>query len=115
MKTNSALHHSALKTRNVKACALFYAQVLGLVEIKRNHQKDGRLRSVWFDLNGVILMIEEGKTGWHLAALSMNKKDRKGWRTKLTAAGVKIDSETEHTLYFTDPEGNRLALSHYPD
>lgn len=54
------------------------------------------------------------KPGWHLLALTISAADRNDWRTRLAAAGIPITGESAYSLYFSDPEGNRLALSHYP-
>jgi hypothetical protein len=40
--------------------------------------------------------------------------DRGAWRARLMGAGVTIEAETEHSLYFRDPDGRRLAVSTYP-
>ncbi|MHB8810524.1 MAG: VOC family protein, partial [Desulfobulbaceae bacterium] len=52
------LHHIALKVRNLERCEQFYTVVLGLRIMQRHREPDGSLRSVWFDLGGVILMVE---------------------------------------------------------
>ncbi|MHB8811180.1 MAG: VOC family protein, partial [Desulfobulbaceae bacterium] len=112
-------------------CEQFYTVVLGLRIMQRHREPDGSLRSVWFDLGGVILMVElcEGittagengtsasptDTGWHLLALTITPESRDEWREKLRHAGVQVTGETSFTIYFRDPENNRLALSHYPD
>jgi len=37
--------------------------------------------------------------------------DRSAWEANLAVAGVAIESRTEHTLYFRDPDGHRVGLS----
>jgi hypothetical protein len=32
----------------------------------------------------------------------------------LSNAGIAIEAETPHTIYFRDPDGRRVALSDYP-
>jgi glyoxylase I family protein len=130
---NPKLHHIALKVRNLGRCEQFYSGVLGLRIMQRHTEQDGTTRSLWFDLEGVILMLEswqgEGDTagrelaastgpeepGWHLLALTIPPQSRAEWREKLHRAGVRITGETACSLYFRDPEDNRLALSHYPE
>lgn len=127
---NPALHHIALKVQNLERCAQFYTEVLGLHIMQRHREQNGSLRSLWFDLGGVILMLEccegitaagENKTpaspteaGWHLLALAITSGSRAAWQEKLRRAGVQITGETAFSIYFRDPENNRLALSHYP-
>ena len=124
------LHHIALKVRNLERCEQFYAGVLNLPLIQRHRQEDGAIRSVWFDLEGVTLMLErcekvtendktapasQAAPGWHLLALTIAPGSRAQWREKLRRAGVRITGETVYSMYFSDPENNRLALSHYPE
>ena len=127
---NPKLHHIALKVRDLDRCAQFYTHVLGLRIMERHREQNGTTRSVWFDLAGVIFMLEhcqggaaEGEkaapsqapTGWHLLALTIPPRSRAEWREKLRRAGVQITGETAYSIYFCDPENNRLALSHYPE
>lgn len=116
-------HHIALKVLNLQICEEFYSDTLGLAIIDRKKENDGSLRSVWFDLDGTILMLEKcgvsakvsSTNGWHLMALKIQCKERTLWKKKLTTAGIKITSETDYSIYFDDPEGNHLALSHYSE
>jgi catechol-2,3-dioxygenase len=117
-------HHIALKVRDLNLCGQFYAALLGLEVLQRQTDSDGTIRSLWFDLDGVILMLERWSgaakagpenPGWHLLALAIPAVDRNGWQDKLARAGVRITGESAYSIYFSDPEGNRLALSHYPE
>jgi hypothetical protein len=49
-----------------------------------------------------------------LVALAIDAGERTSWVDRLARYGVNLESETEHTLYFRDPDGRRLALSSYP-
>src|SRR5690606_17668229 len=97
--------------------------VLGLKLATWHYYADGKERSAWFDLGqGTILMLEDsGATttppqigGWHLVALGIAPTTRSAWLTYLQAKGIAITAESAYSIYFNDPEGNRLALSHYP-
>ena len=118
------LHHLALGARDIDRVAAFYRDLLGLREVSRHHESGGRLRSIWLDLGGPILMIERTEepcrqvggvgAGPFLLALAVDPAERVDLEGSLTAAGFPVESHTEHTTYFRDPEGNRVALSNYP-
>ncbi|MHB8789999.1 MAG: VOC family protein [Desulfobulbaceae bacterium] len=128
---NPKPHHIALKVLDLAGSEQFYTRVLDLRVMQHQRDKNGSIRSVWFDLGGVILMLEhceavtpEGEkgaplnpapTGWHLLALTIAPESRAQWRERLRCAGVRITGETAFSIYFCDPENNRLALSHYPE
>jgi catechol 2,3-dioxygenase-like lactoylglutathione lyase family enzyme len=118
------LHHIALGAAEPARLAEFYRQVLGLRELRRWEAESGELRSVWLDLGGAILMIERTSDvrervdgigrGLFLLALTMRADEREHARVALHRRGVEIESETAYTLYFRDPDDNRVALSSYP-
>ncbi|MDO8519753.1 MAG: VOC family protein [Deltaproteobacteria bacterium] len=113
-------HHLALKVGNLQKMGNFYGRFLGLSMQDRKYDEKGRLRSIWLKAGNLILMLEKGKgslrsgRGWYLFALSIQARKKEFWRKKLRLKKVKIEHESAHSLYFRDPEGNRLALSHYP-
>jgi catechol 2,3-dioxygenase-like lactoylglutathione lyase family enzyme len=53
--------------------------------------------------------------GHHLLALRIRTEDRPAWEDRLRRAGVAVTHRTAFTIYFADPEGNRLGLSHHPE
>lgn len=103
--------------------ASFYEQAFELRELKRHHHEDGSLRSVWLDLGGSILMVEETQetrplthgvgAGPFLLAFRVREESRAGWEERLTQLGASIESRTQYSSYVRDPEGNRVAISHY--
>lgn len=121
-------HHVAIVVRDVQACAQFYRVVLGLEPLPAP-----RAGVSWFRLGDVILMIEpltdagsEGslgtadanpgtRPGLHLLSLAIHVHERATWEARLSTHGVAITQRSDYSLYFRDPENNRLALSHYPD
>ncbi len=128
------IHHLALKVHDLAKIENFYFEVLGLKIIQRHYDEFKQLRSVWMDLQGTILMLEQMslpdssanfleksiksdnlEAGWYLLALEIAKSEREIWKTKLNQLGIQIIQESHYSLYFCDPEGNRLALSHYSD
>jgi len=118
------LHHLALGARDLEKTAAFYRDLLGLREVSRHHEPGGRLRSIWLDLGGPVLMIERTEepvrrvqgvgAGPFLVALAVKPPDRVALERALALSGVPVEARTEHTVYLRDPEGNRVALSSYP-
>ena len=115
------LHHIALGARSVEGVASFYREVFGLHELARHHYADGQIRSIWLDLNGAILMIEKTDrtretvqgvdVGPFLIAFRIDASMRVSLERLLESSGFPIESRTDHTSYFRDPEGNRIAVS----
>jgi hypothetical protein len=109
----------------VERVASFYRDVIGLAEVARHLDEQGRLRSIWLDLDGGLLMIEktgeptravEGVgSGPFLLAFRIRPEERAESERRLVAAGAAIESRTSFTSYARDPEGNRVALSHHPE
>ena len=87
-------------------------------------------RSVWLAVGGSeeagFLALEraeerpeprpwrDGRPGLHLVALQIAPGERRGWEDRLREAGVEVVHRTRWTIYFHDPEGNRVGLTHYP-
>jgi len=132
--TPRGIHHLAIQVRDLALLERFYRDLLGLPELKRWPAPDGAHdRSVWLGLGdgASFLALEcctgerprlreesaffEPSAGLHLVALGIGAGERAAWETRLRAAGVEIVHHTPFTIYFFDPEGNRVGLSHYPD
>ena len=119
-----ALHHIALGARDVEGVAQFYRDVFGLTELGRHLDDAGHLRSIWLDLGDSILMVErteEGRrrvegvgAGPFLLAFSIRPGERSQVEARLEARGAPIEERTDFSSYARDPEGNRVAISHYP-
>ena len=109
------LHHVALRARDPSITTDFYASVLGLAVVRRDTERG----SVWLDACGVVFMVEQAEPGEPPLApnskelLAFAVDDREAWRLRLAAAGIAIEAETPHTLYFRDPDGRRVAVSTY--
>lgn len=125
--TSSAtrLHHLALGARDVRRVSAFYRDVLGLRELAEHRDDAGELRSVWLDLDGAWLMIERTAAparrvdgvgaGPFLLAVRVAPDQREALERRLASAGAPIEARTEFSAYARDPEGNRVAISHYPE
>jgi glyoxylase I family protein len=110
-----SIHHIALRTRNVVRLEGFYTAVVGLPLLQRDEARG----SVWLGAGGVIVMIEAASPGeppvpsGSLELVAFAIEDREAWRARLSAAGIAVEGETAHTLYFRDPDGRRVAVSAY--
>ncbi len=124
-----AYHHVAIQCADLDRCERFYREVLGLPVLRRWAREGGGDRSVWLALGeGEFLALEradepaetpphawrDGKPGLHLVALRIGPADRRAWEDRLEAAGVLVVHRTRWSIYFHDPEGNRIGLSHHP-
>jgi glyoxylase I family protein len=111
------IHHIALRTRDLERLAAFYGDLLGIAT-----SKESPGQSVWLDAGGTMLMLERSSESepdiargtQELIAFAVASSDRAGFEARLASSGVAIESRTDHTLYFRDPDGRRVGLSHYP-
>jgi glyoxylase I family protein len=112
------VHHLALRADDVVKLADFYERLVGLPIERRNLP-----RSIWLRAGDTLVMIEQRAKGEptvdgrtkELVAFSCRPTERGAVEARLVAGGVVIEEETDFTMYFRDPEGRRVALSHYPE
>jgi catechol 2,3-dioxygenase-like lactoylglutathione lyase family enzyme len=123
-----AFHHVAIQCADLERCERFYRGVLGLQVLRRWPRAEGGDRSVWLSVGSgeEFLALEradeqpevrpwrDGKPGLHLFALRIPAAERGAWEDRLDAAGVLVVHRTRWTIYFHDPEGNRIGLTHHP-
>jgi catechol 2,3-dioxygenase-like lactoylglutathione lyase family enzyme len=110
------VHHLAFRTRDLARLERFYTDLLGLHVARRDEE-----RSVWLKAGATLVMLEQAgqdepgvEAGTkELVAFAIEQADADRWRRTLAAAGVAIEDETGFTFYFRDPDGRRVALSHY--
>ena len=123
-----SFHHLAIQCADLQRCERFYTEVLGLAVLRRWPREEGGDRSVWLSMgDGEFLALEraleppaaqawrDGKPGLHLLSLRIALSERRAWEARLEAAGVPVVHHTRWTLFFHDPEGNRIGLSHHPE
>ena len=118
------LDHLAVTVSDMERSLRFYRDLLGLREVNRHHEPGGTLRSIWLDIGGAVLMIEQTEeparrvqgvgAGPFLLALEADPPVRVALERSLALSGFPVEARTEHTVYLRDPEGNRVALSSYP-
>jgi len=130
MTSKVLLHHLALKTHDCDKLKAFYCRLFKIKPTAERYDERGQLVSVWLRFGATILMIErstqkrvcpkqprkfsDDPAGWHLTAFAIKPKDRSAWLAHLKQLKIKIQKQTPYSLYFFDPDFNRLALSHYP-
>ncbi len=124
------LHHLALQVHDLEPTVGWYREILELPLLQEWRDEAGALRSVWLRLSGEAFLALErggpkrggeaeepgsGPAGYHLAAFRINASERQYWERRLHERGVAIEHRTRWTIYFRDPEGNRIGLSHHPE
>jgi catechol 2,3-dioxygenase-like lactoylglutathione lyase family enzyme len=124
-----AYHHVAIQCADLDRCEAFYRGVLGLSVLRRWPREGGGDRSVWLsvgDGDEGFLALEradgpaeplpwrDGRAGLHLVALRIAPGERRAWEDRLESAGVLVVHRTRWSIYFHDPEGNRIGLTHHP-
>jgi glyoxylase I family protein len=123
-----AVHHLAIQVRDLEAAERWYTKILGLPLLRRWQDAEGRDRSSWLGLEGEAFLALErcaGSTvgpawdsdapGYFVLALRIASADRVAWERRLADHGVAIERRSQWTIYFRDPEGNRLGLSSHPE
>lgn len=120
----TTLHHLALGARDVARVAKFYQRAFDLEFEREHHEPDGTVRSIWLRAGSLLLMIERTTSspfrvegvgaGPFLLAFRVTKERRRELELLLEQLGSVIESRTEYTSYARDPEGNRVAISHFP-
>ncbi|MBS2029202.1 MAG: VOC family protein [Deltaproteobacteria bacterium] len=125
-----AFHHLALQVVDLPRQEAFYRELFELPVLQRWPDGQGGERSVWLGLEGGFIALEkappgsplpvrgdfgDARVGYYVFALRIEKAERQAWEARLEKAGVAIERRTAFSLFFRDPEGNRLAVSHHPD
>lgn len=135
------VHHIALLTPDPGGLAAFYADRLGLAEVRRAEDERG-LRAVWLDAGGTIVMVERGErrgglpatagtggasgrdsggapaagmagdAGWDGVFFAVEPGSGPRWAAAL---GDAVVGRTAFTLYARDPDGNRFGVSSWPE
>ncbi len=110
------VHHIAFRTESIEPLGAFYEHVVGLDRIGG---KEGY--SIWFRMGAAVLMIEKREPDeWALRpdtqeflGFASTPDECSELRARLAAAGVSIEEESAYTIYFRDPDGRRLGVSHF--
>jgi hypothetical protein len=94
----------------------FYSQLPGLKWEKDNSTESGTIRSVWYRMNHspIILMLEKENYSKSAHALVFSASDTQMTSRELEALPLNWNGSSVYTVYFLDPDGNRLGYSTYP-
>ncbi len=111
------IHHIALRTRDLPRLEAFYSDTLGLAVAQR-----GGASSVWLQAGDAWVMLEQAEAGEpgvpegtrELVAFALSPEELASFERRLGEQGVPIEARTAFTIYFRDPDGRRVGLSHYP-
>lgn len=134
------LHHLAIQVHDLEGAVRWYSELFGWPVLREWPAEAGGLRAVWLALSPVqapsglsddsacaFVALERCERapqpdlwrhpnpGLHVLALRIAASERATWVARLAARGVSLDHSSAWSIYFRDPEGNRLALSHHPD
>jgi len=112
------IHHVALRTRDLLRLESFYSRALGLRVTRRSGD-----RSVWMSSGDAIVMLERAgedeptipNGSQEMLAFAISPSERETTLARLKDASVPIEAETRFTIYFRDPDGRKVGLSHFPD
>ena len=116
------IHHIAITSKFPERLSEFYGDLPGLMKIKENRENE-IIRSVWFGFksSASILMIERGDDrAPHALVFDLVRSfsidsDKNKITFEMGHILSLIESKTEYTFYFRDPDGNRLGYSSYPE
>jgi catechol 2,3-dioxygenase-like lactoylglutathione lyase family enzyme len=128
MESVKGLHHVALRCSDLEKCVDFYRRAVGLEVLRRWPAEGGGDRSVWLSTGQGFLALErasapgaaagaldDAPAGWQVVALAIVRADRKAWEDRLAANEVAVAWRSPFSIFFRDPEGNAVALSHWPE
>ena len=110
------VHHLAFRTFDVARLEAFYVEVLGF----RVARRDGA-RSTWLVAGDARVMLERAEPtearllegSCELVAFAIAKDEAAVFEGRLVRAGATIEARTAYTFYVRDPDGRRIAFSHY--
>ena len=122
------IDHAALSVKNLEQSLKFYTEVLGLKISPREYQKPGI--EYFLDCGTALIgliqgepagekhFLQDGGLGGNHVSFRVSTADFDNACEKLKNAGVKITfmkkREKSWSLYFLDPDGNKLEITAWP-
>jgi catechol 2,3-dioxygenase-like lactoylglutathione lyase family enzyme len=124
----SGINHAALSVKDLDKSLQFYTQVLGLKISEREYQKPGveyfldcgssLIGLIQGDPAGEKHLLQDSGLGGNHVSFRVDTKDFDRYCEELKSAGVTITymkkRERSWSLYFLDPDGNKLEITAWP-
>jgi catechol 2,3-dioxygenase len=118
------LQHAVLNCRDVEASVKFYTEILGMEVVSYNQERKMAFLSFGTEHHDIALfqfptetaMLEPNHLGLNHLALEIEggEDQLKELYARFKARDVRIDRVTDHVMshsvYFFDPDGNRLEI-----
>jgi len=122
------IDHAALSVEDLERSLKFYTEVLGLKISPRENQKPGTeyflycgnslIGLIQGDRVGKKHLLEDAGLGGNHVSFRIATRDFDRFAQELKARGVTITFEKKRerswSLYFLDPDGNKLELTAWP-
>ena len=122
------IDHAAISVKNLDVSLKFYTEILGLKISPREHQKPGiehfldcgasLIGLIQGDPAGEKHLLQDAGLGGNHVSFRVATKDFDRCHEFLKNAGVTITfmkkREKSSSLYFLDPDGNKLELTAWP-
>ncbi len=122
---NFRLHHIAITTPEPEGLSRFYETILNQKRCYKRENDSGLTESVWLQTDGTILMFERStlpvdsktdefpdkKMGYHLLSFQADFNTTDELESWLTSKSVEIEHRSNYTIYFRDPDGNRIGFT----
>lgn len=122
------IDHAAINVRDLAASLKFYTEVLGLKVSEREFQKPGieQFLDCGTSLIGLIQgvpaegehKLSDGGVGGNHVSFRIDTRDFDAAVAELKARGVRVmfskKRERSWSVYFEDPDGNKLELTAWP-
>jgi catechol 2,3-dioxygenase-like lactoylglutathione lyase family enzyme len=122
------IDHAAISVRDLEKSREWYERVLGLKVSPREHQKPGTeyfldcgpslIGLIQGDPNGEKHLLQDSGLGGNHVSFRVDTKDFDKAVETLKTLGVTITftkkRERSHSVYFLDPDGNKLEITAWP-
>jgi len=106
------IHHLAIGTKKLQEMVDFYSQLPGLTFVEWKYDENGNQRSGWLKTKeGTLIMIEKKENPRGSEALVFSLLDLSEGEKNSLPNSTHV---TDYTLYFQDPDGNKLGYSSFP-